>query len=126
MYRKIRKLKNPDAVSSIKEKRVKIKGLQPPMFSGEIRDYPNFKKDNKRLLESNFDMDPYALRSCLGWIALNSVKGVEYDLTDRLDEKFGNNCILVYAVICDLKSIKHVNEGDNKFACFFLRMVEKV
>lgn len=105
---------------------MKIKGLQPPMFSGEIRDYPNFKKDNKRLLESNFDMDPYALRSCLGWIALNSVKGVEYDLTDRLDEKFGNNCILVYAVNCDLKSIKHVNEGDNKFACFFLRMVEKV
>ena len=41
---------------------------------------------------------------------------------NRLDEKFGDNCKLVDTVLCDLKSIKPINEGDIKG---FVRMVEK-
>lgn len=46
IYRKLRKLKDPDTLPSIKGKRV---------FSGEIRVYPNFKEYYKRLMESSFE-----------------------------------------------------------------------
>ena len=78
------------------------------------------------MVESSFLKDPYALRSCLNGIALDSVKGVDNDydgMFEKLDEKFGDKCKLVDAVICDLKSIRSINEGDNRS---FVRMVEKV
>ena len=55
-----------------KNKVLKVKSIQPPVFSGDIRDYPNFKEDYKRLMKSSFDKDPYALRSCLSGAALSA------------------------------------------------------
>ena len=50
-----------------KDKVLKVKSIQPPVFSGDIRDYPNFKEDYKRLMESSFDKDPYALKILSEW-----------------------------------------------------------
>lgn len=97
-YRKSKKQQNNDA-SKEKDVRVKVKALQPPCFSGEIREYHNFKEDYKRLMECTFSKDPYALRSCLSGEALMAVRGVENDY----DEMF--------------------KDGDNKG---FVKMVEKI
>ena len=58
---------------------LKVKSIQPPVFNGEIRAYPTFKEDYKRLMESSFRKDPYALRSCLSGAALDAMQGVEND-----------------------------------------------
>lgn len=124
-YRKSKRQPNKDA-SKEKDVRVKVKALQPPCFSGEIREYHNFKEDYKRLMECTFSKDPYALRSCLSGEALMAVRGVENDYDEmfkRLDEKFGDNRKLVDAVISDLKSLKPIKDGDNKG---FVKMVEKI
>lgn len=87
------------------------------VFKSEIKAYPTFKDDYKRLMENNFQKDPYALRSRLSGAALDAVKGVE-DYNDemfrRLDKKLGDSCKLVDTVLCDLKSIKPISEGDIK------------
>ena len=46
-----------------------------------------------------------------------------YDkIFQRLDEKFGDSCKLVDAVLSDLKSIKPISEGDTRG---FVRMIER-
>ena len=39
--------------------------IQSSVFSDEISVYPNFKEDYKWLMETCFDKNPFALRSCL-------------------------------------------------------------
>ncbi|XP_068229339.1 uncharacterized protein [Palaemon carinicauda] len=105
---------------------VKVKALQPPQFSGDIRDFLNFRDDYKRLMVHSFGKDPYALRSCLSGEALNTVRGIENDndeMLSRLDLRYGDNHKLVDAVLSDLKSIKPGNNGDNRA---FVKMVERV
>ncbi|XP_068212576.1 uncharacterized protein [Palaemon carinicauda] len=105
---------------------VKVKALQPPQFSGDIRDFPNFRDDYKKLMVHSFGKEPYALRSCLSGEALNTVRGIENDydeMLSRLDLRYGDNRKLVDAVLSDLKSIKPVNDGDNRA---FVKMVERV
>lgn len=95
-----------------------VKSIQPQVFSGYIRDYPDFKEDYKRLLESSFNKDPYALRSCFSGAALSAVQSVENDYDkrfQRLDEIFGDSCKLVDAVLSDLKYIKPIYKGDEVF-----------
>ena len=109
-----------------KDKALKVKSIPPPVFSGEIRDYPNFKEDYERLMKGSFHKDPYALRSCLSGPALSVVQGVENDydkMFKRLDDKFGDSCKLVDTILCDLKTIKPIGEGDTKS---FIRVVEKL
>ena len=106
--------------------KIKIKALEPPLFSGSNRDYPNFKADYERLMSDNFGKDPFALRQCLSGDALETVKGVEndYDLmVKRLDTKYGNSRRIVDDILEDLKTLKMVSEGDHKG---FINMVNKV
>ncbi|XP_068235508.1 uncharacterized protein [Palaemon carinicauda] len=84
------------------------------------------RDDYKRLMVHSFGKDPYALRSCLSGEALNTVRGIENDsdeILSRLDSRYGDSCKLVDAVLSDLKSIKPVNDGDNRA---FVKMVERV
>ncbi|XP_068247848.1 uncharacterized protein [Palaemon carinicauda] len=118
--------KNIHVVQDSSVRSVKVKALQPPQFSGDIRDFPNFRDDYKRLMVHSFGKDPYALRSCLSGEALNTVRGIENDydeMLSRLDLRYGDNRKLVDAVLSDLKSIKPVNDGDNRA---FVKMVERV
>ena len=112
--------------SSDTKPKVKVKALEPPKFDGNIRDYPSFKSDFKRLVNSSFGEDPYALKQCLSGEALKCVLGVENDYHEmfkRLDEKFGNDRKIVDVVVNDLKALKKITEGDNKG---FVKMVERV
>ena len=86
-----------------------MKPLDAPRFTGNIRDYPNFKQDFSRLMTRQFGKDPYALRQCLAGSALDTVKGVENDFQEmfaRLDGKYGNARKLVDAIIFELKKLK--------------------
>ncbi|KAK3869862.1 hypothetical protein Pcinc_024866 [Petrolisthes cinctipes] len=94
-----------------------VKKLEPPKFDGQIRLYPTFKKDFERLMITNYGEDPYVLKQCLLGEALKVVHGVDddfYKMIDRLDDKFGNVTKVVDSVLCEIKALKPVPEGNNK------------
>ncbi|KAK4322373.1 hypothetical protein Pmani_006887 [Petrolisthes manimaculis] len=113
------------AQNSVKSK-VKIKAFEPPMFNGNVRDYPRFKEDFKNLVKSVYGEDAYALKKCLSGDALQTVKGVEgnnIEMMQRLDDKYGNMRKVMDLVISDLKALKKINEGDTKG---FVKLVDQV
>ena len=108
------------------DKQIKMKALQSPHFTGNIRDYPKFKDDFGRLMQRTYGKDCYVLRSCLSGEAADVVKGIDHDFDEmfkRLDNAFGDPRKLVDACIADVKNFKVLNDGDNKG---FITMVEKV
>ena len=87
------------------ERKLKVKPLLPPSFSGEYREYGDFKCDYDRLMQDNHGKDAYTLRSCLSGEALE-VRGVENDFDEmfkRLDHKYADNRKLIDVVVNDLK-----------------------
>lgn len=102
-----------------------MKALEPPKFSGELRDYPGFKDDFIRIID-HYGKDPFALKQCLGGDALKCIAGCEnnYDeMFKRLDDHYGDSKKIVDSVISELKTMKPVHEGDNKG---FIKIVGKV
>ena len=114
------------SASSSKSSQLHVKALDSPRFSGNIRDYSNFKQDFDRLMAASYGKDPYALRSCLFGPALQIVKGVEDDydkMFQRLDKTYGDPRKFVDTIIQDIKSIRPVQNGDSKK---FIAMVDVI
>ena len=65
---------------------LKVKKLDTPEFSGNIRDYPSFKRDYERHMMSSYGQDPFALKKCLSGDALRTVKGVDDDFTEMFTD----------------------------------------
>ncbi|KAK3876441.1 hypothetical protein Pcinc_018772 [Petrolisthes cinctipes] len=106
--------------------KVKVKALEPPKFTGELRDYPSFKDDFTRIIEEHNGKDPFALKQCLCGDALNCITGCENDYDEmfmRLDEQYGNPRKVVDVVIGELNALKPLSVGVNKE---FIKMVRKV
>ena len=114
--------------NSSSTKQIQVKALDAPRFMGDIREYANFKHDFKRLMEPAYGKDAYALRSRLFGPALQTVKGVADDYTQmfqRLDDVFGNSRKFVDSIIYDIKSIKPIQEGDNKKFITMVDIIER-
>ena len=107
-------------------KTLTVKKLNAPSFSGNIRDYPNFKKDYLAHMIPTFGEDPFALRSCLTGKALELIQGVGDDYTEmmmRLELRFGCSEKLVDAILKDIDKLKKVPDGDS---VKFLQLVEVI
>ena len=105
-----------------------VKKLEPPKFDGQIRLYPTFKKDFERLMIKNYGEDPYVLKQCLSGEALKVAHGVNDDfnnMMDRLDDKFGNVTKVVDSVLCEIRALKPVPEGNNRKFVELTNVVER-
>lgn len=105
---------------------MKVKKLDTPDFSGKIRDYPSFKRDYERHMIPAYGEDPFALKKCLSAEALYAVRGVDDDFKEmfrRLDLKYGRPEKLSDAVLCELKGLKPVKDGEHRE---FVSMVDVV
>lgn len=94
--------------------KVKVKALEPPKFSGELRDYPGFKDDFTRIIEDHYGKDPFALKQCLTGDALKCIAGCENNYEEmfkRLNNHYGDSRKIVDSVINELKTLKPVHEG---------------
>ena len=112
-----KELKEARVYGETKAETIKIKRLQAPNFSGNIRDYPNFKRDYENHMEKFYGKDPFALKNCLSGEALIHVQAVDdnYDETmQRLDFKYGRPEKLV-VVINELKGLKKIDDNDKRF-----------
>ena len=114
----------PDSRS--KSTGIRVRPLDAPSFSGNIREYSSFRQDFNRLMVTDYGEDPYALRSCLSGSALDTVRGAEDDFQEmfrRLDNAYGDPRKIVDAVINDVKSLKPIADGESKR---FIAMVDTV
>ena len=115
--------RNKSSVTGEREERsrdsqLKIKPLQAPTFTGNIREYPSFKRDFESHMTRVYGKDPFVLKTCLSGEALQHVIAVDDDYDEmmkRLDMKYGRPE--------KLKSLKRVAENDNKR---FMQMVDLI
>ena len=114
--------------NSSKSSQIHVKALEAPRFTGNIREYSNFKQDFGRLMVKSYGKDSYALRSCLHGSALDVVKGVEDDydkMFQRLDSVYGDPRKFVDTIVNEIKSIKPIQDGDSKNFVAMVDIVER-
>lgn len=113
---------------SVGTSNISVKKLDPPSFSGNVREFPNFKEDYTRLVVPTYGKDPYVLRQCLSGDALLSVRGLENDydaMQERLEQKYGSPRKVVDLIVGDLRALKPVSEGDDKGLIKMIETVER-
>ena len=107
---------------------IRVKRLDPPIFSGKIRDFPTFVKDYAHYMEPTYGPDAYALRKCLSGKALYVVVGVDDDYNEmwkRLKAAFGDSEKVVDSILYDIKLLKPLKENDTAGMINMVNTIEK-
>ena len=112
-----------------KENPLRMEKVRLPLFSGSIKEYPQFKADFKKhvmptISETNA---PYVLRSCLSNEPLERVKNVDDDLKEMwacLDEKYGDPAKVTDVIISEIQNFKSIKDGDNHKFLEFISIIE--
>ena len=106
---------------------VRVKKLDAPSFSGNIRNYPSFKREFQSHMVPSFGENCcFALKSCLSDELKKEVEAVDDDYTEmwkKLDFKYGRPERVVEAVLSDIKKLQRVSSGDTGG---FLHMVDVI
>ena len=90
----------------------KLPRINPPKFSGDIRDYARFKGDFERIVEKEYDDEVHQVyvmkESCLSGDALHLVKNLQTldEIWERLSERYGSVIDVVDSVLSDLDSVQ--------------------
>ena len=110
-----------ESKQAIKEKttNLSLEKIKLPKFDGEIREYPQFKRDFQRHVEPTLDKGDvsYVLRSCLGKEPYETVKSVDDDINEmwkRLDDKYGDPAKVAEVIIDSNRRTKIIREGEDK------------
>ena len=95
-----------------------------PKFDGEIREFPQFKRDFQRHAEPTLDKGDvsYVLRSCLSKEPYETVKSVDNDnngMWKRLDDKYGDPAKVADVIIDSIRRTK-----EDKRLVEFVNMLE--
>ena len=114
-----------DATSSF----LQLEKVKMPHFDGELRHYPQFKRDfNKQVMPQIRGRDAaYVLRSCLGKEPEGLVKSIDDDVQEmwrRLDEKYGDPAKIADVIIDGIRRFRTLKEGEDKRFIEFVTLVE--
>ena len=120
-----------ESKQAIKEKTTNpnLEKITLPKFDGEIREYPQFKRDFQSHVEPTLDKGDvlYVLRSCLGKEPYETVKSVDDDINKmwkRLDDKYGDPAKVADVIIDGIRQTKIIREGEDKRLVKFVNMLE--
>ncbi|KAK3893134.1 hypothetical protein Pcinc_003039 [Petrolisthes cinctipes] len=92
---------------------VKLKPFDPPLFSGNVRDWPTFKETFNKLVVPQCGKEPYALLQCLESEAKKLVRGVEDDFSAmmaRLEEEYSHIGRILESILRDIRKLKPISE----------------
>ncbi|XP_068696959.1 uncharacterized protein [Montipora foliosa] len=106
-----------------------LEKIKLPRFEGEIRAYPQFKRDFEKQIMPHLQSDnmPYVLRSCLGSDPATTVKSIDDDISEmwkRLDEKYGDPAKVADVIIDGIRRTRIIREGEEKRFVEFVEIVE--
>lgn len=104
-----------------------VKKVDPPVFYGNVREFPTFMKDYTRLVIARHGRDPFILRRSLQGKAKEIVGGLdEFDqMWDRLKERFGSTSKVVDAVLAEISILMPVPEGNTRKLLEVINVVER-
>lgn len=109
-------------------KKVKLKPFDPPRFTGNVRDWPTFKKTFDKLVVPQYGTEPYALLQCLESEAKELVRGVEDDFSammSRLEEEYSHTGRILESILGDIRKLKPIPEGANKSMIEAVNTIER-
>ena len=105
--------------------------LKFPKFSGNCRDWPQFRKDFEKQVENVIKDEAtlsYALRNALPENIKSLVRNMSDDLKEmwrRLEERYGDEGKIVEIVLNDIKHYKPVRENEERRLLNFIDIIEK-
>ena len=108
---------------------LRLELIKIPRFSGELREYPRFRKDFEVQVMLSLDSSTalYTLRSYLCEGPLAVVRGVDDDIDEmwrRLDEKYGDPAKITDVIINSIQRVKAIKEGEDKRFVEFVEVIE--
>ena len=108
---------------------LQLEKIKLPRFEGEIRAYPQFKRDFEKQIMPHLQSDDasYVLRSCLGSDPATTVKSIDDDISEmwkRLDEKYGDPTKVTDIIIDEIRRTRIIREGEEKRFVKFVEIVE--
>ena len=108
---------------------LQLEKLKLPRFEGEIRAYPQFKRDFEKQIMPHLQSDDvsYVLGSCLGSDPAAIVNSVDDDISEmwnRLDEKYGAPAKVADVIIDGIRRTRIIREGEEKRFVEFVEIVE--
>ena len=108
---------------------LQLEKIKLPRFEGEIRAYPQFKRDFEKQIIPHLQSDnvSYVLRSCLGSDPAAIVKSIDDDISEmwkRLDEKYGDPAKVADVIIDGIRRTRFIREGEEKRFVEFVEIIE--
>ena len=108
---------------------LQLEKIKLPRFEGEIRAYPQFKRDFEKQIMPHLQSDnvSYVLRSCLGSDPTTIAKSIDDDMSEmwkRLDEKYGDPAKVADVIIDGIRRTRIIREGEEKRFVEFVEIVE--
>ena len=108
---------------------LQLEKIKLPQFEGEIRAYPQFKRDFEKQIIPHLQSDnvSYVLRLCLSSDPAAIVKSIDDDISEmwkRLDEKYGDPAKVAAVIIDGIQRTRFIREGEEKRFVEFVEIVE--
>ena len=118
-YREVVNPYKEEAKPFNKKEIIEVKESDAPIFSGDIREYRNFKRECLHHINQTHDKESFILKKHLAGEALELVQGFDSNYQEifmRLDTMYGKPEKLANLVLNYLKQLRSINgDDDNKF-----------
>ena len=119
------------ASSTHHQSSTKLEKMQPPKFSGNIRDYARFKANYEAIVKPSYEDELHQMyilkEKCLTNEAHELVKNIDNldDIWDRLAARYGDNIQIVDAVNKDIQNCTINGQNVHKGLIDFVNVLEK-
>ena len=114
----------------VKNSGIKLEKVQFRQFSGDIRQYPKFKREFQKHIQPlcKPDETAFVLRSHLSDDVNYDIENLGDDMHviwERLDKKYGDKGKLVDSIMSDIKGMNQCVDGDEVHILRFISIIEK-
>ena len=109
---------------------IRLEKMPLPKFDGQLRNYPQFKKDFNELVLPNINPKEaaFTLRNCVPSHVNEFLSCCNDDISEmlqRLDVKFGDPCKIIESIVSEIHKFKKMEAEDTKRVIQFVNTLEK-
>ena len=128
-YTDVEEAKETKRESTTSASFLQLEKVRMPHFDGELRKYPQFKRDFQKQVMTQIRKGDaaYVLRTCLKGEPARLVNCVDDDIDEmwhRLDDKYGDPAKVADVIIDEIKRFRMLREGEDKRFIEFVTLIE--